>query len=217
MKILQLAATASLAMTVTILPLVIVGGEVIEDQDFSPQHTNDNNDAAWESGKEVGRHLQGRDDLAALGVDPPEFFFGGSPTMDPISEPTMDPLPSPTKPPTNKPTTYGASKGKYDTKGNGGAHGKGFGVGGHPQVCKDLKRMNCRKEPSCKWSKKKTTCIKKKIRKKKKNPGNQGHGGDKGKGNGNGPPCQDKKRKKCKMSHECRWNKNGRVCIPMPY
>ena len=57
--------------------------------------------------------------------------------------------------------------------------------------------------------------LKKKIRKKKKNPGNQGHGGDKGKGNG--PPCQDKKRKKCKMSNECRWNKNGRVCIPMPY
>ena len=50
----------------------------------------------------------------------------GSPTMDPISEPT-----------TIKPTTYGASNGKYDIKGNGGVNGQGFGVGGHPQVCKE--------------------------------------------------------------------------------
>ena len=200
MKIFQLA-TAALALTMS-----IVGGEVVEEegQEFLPKLINDNNDAEWgDDTGGLGRNLQD--------LDRP--FFGSRPTMDPISEPTMDPLPSPTKAPTIKPTTYGASKGKYDTKGNGGAHGQGFGVGGDPQVCKDLKRMNCRKEPSCKWSKKKMTCIKKK--KKKKNPGNQGHGGDKGKGNG--PPCQNKKRKKCKMSNECRWNKNGRVCIPMPY
>jgi len=217
MKILQLAVTAALAMTVSILPLVIVGGEVIkEDQDFLLQHINDNNDAAWvDAADELGRNLQ--EVTLTLGPVPKLEFAQltgvnvGSPTMDPISEPTMDPLPLTTKSPTSKPTTYGASKGKYDTKGNGGDKGNGFGVGGHPQVCKDLKRMNCRKEPSCKWSKKKKTCIKKK---KKKNPGNQG---GEGKGKGNGPPCQDKKRKKCKMSNECRWNKNGRVCIPMPY
>jgi hypothetical protein len=33
MKILQLAATAALAMTVSILPLAIVGGEVAEEVD----------------------------------------------------------------------------------------------------------------------------------------------------------------------------------------
>ena len=223
MKIFQLAVTA-LAVAVSILPFAIVGGEVIEgDQDFLLQNINDNNDAAWDDhGLERNLQLAG-----LLGIDNGGLTAGkfptllsreqtpGSPTMDPISKPTMDPLSSPTKSPTSKPTTYGASNGKYDTEGNGGAHGKGFGIGGDPQVCKDLKRMNCRKEPSCKWSKKKMTCIKKKIRKKKKkNPGNQG-GGDKGKGNG--PPCQNKKRKKCKMSNECRWNKNGRVCIPMPY
>ena len=202
-------------MTVSILPLVIVRGEVIEeeDQEFLPQHINDNNVAAWvDAADGSGRNLQEIGPNTIFGDSGAGGFAAGTPTMDPISEPTMDPLPSPTTPPTIKPTTYGASNGKYDTKGNGGDNGKGFGVGGHPQVCKDLKRMNCRKEPSCKWSKKKNTCIKKKIRKKQ---GNQGHGGDKGKGSG--PPCQDKKRKKCKMSHECRWNKNGRVCIPMPY
>jgi len=101
MKIFQLAATA-LAMTVSILPLVVVGGEVIaEDQDSSPQHINDNNNPVWGT----TRNLQ----LPNLQFEPssPLFVFvAGSPTMDPISEQTIDPLPSPTKPPTIKPTTY---------------------------------------------------------------------------------------------------------------
>ena len=46
-------------MTVSILPLVIVGGEVIDEdhQEFSPQHINDNNDAAWDA-TGLGRNLQ---------------------------------------------------------------------------------------------------------------------------------------------------------------